>query len=49
MPNGNGKDISIDLNRLSKEKILRMCIQTPYLPKQEMEEKIWRKNWINNR
>lgn len=36
----NGEDISIDLNRFSKEKILRLCIQTPYLTKEAMEKRV---------
>ncbi len=38
--NANGKDISIDLNKFSKEKILKMCIQSPYLTREAMEQRI---------
>ncbi len=38
--NANGKDISIDLNKYSKEKILRICMQPPYCTKELMEERI---------
>lgn len=29
--NANGKDITVDIGVVSKRKVLRMCIQTPYL------------------
>lgn len=38
--NANGKDITLDLNGFSKEKILRLCIQSPYLTKDAMEKRV---------
>lgn len=35
----NGKDVAIDLKEFSKEKILRLCIQSPYLTKEAMEKR----------
>ena len=35
-----GKDVTIDLNEFSKEKILKLCIQSPYLTKAAMEKRV---------
>lgn len=40
MRGANGKDTSVDLNTFSEKKIFRLCIQTPYLTRQKMEERI---------
>ena len=36
----DGKYIVIDLNKFSKQRIRRVCIQTPYATKDDMEEKL---------
>ena len=36
----NGKDVAIDLSKFSKEKILKLCIQSPYLTKSAMEKRV---------
>jgi hypothetical protein len=36
----NGEDISLDLNIFTKDKISKICIQTPYLTKIDMEKRV---------
>ena len=40
MHHKKGGEISIDLNKFTKEKFLRVCIQSPYLTKRAMEERV---------